>query len=437
LSQSGPHDEFLELCAVSTSGELTEEEQKRLEEHLAVCPSCREALRQYQSVVDQAIPSIAATEEPEKAEHDHSWSEDRAEKALFDRIAREEKSLPNRTENRNTSSDFPHRILPTPSESTWRHVWMLYAAGILLFVALSFFAYRIGIRRGADIAKAVPPQASAPAPVQPSLEEQLSDAGYDREVAHAEIAHRDRMITDLRRQLDRQSAEITEMKTAQDRLESDLRAGDASRQDLIQQRTELAQKLDSAQTNSQALQGKMGALNQQSTEDASRLKASEAKVNDLTRLLQQREADLEQQDQLLAHDRDIRELMGARDLYIAEVYDVAGTGETKKPYGRVFYTRGKSLVFYAYDLDQQTELKKASAFQAWGRRGPDRQQSVNLGIFYEDNASRKRWILKCDDPKTLAQIDAVFVTVEPNGGSHKPSSKPLLFAYLKVNPNHP
>ena len=36
LSQSGPHDEFLELCAVSTSGQLTEEEQKRLQEHLAV-----------------------------------------------------------------------------------------------------------------------------------------------------------------------------------------------------------------------------------------------------------------------------------------------------------------------------------------------------------------------------------------------------------------
>ena len=26
---------------------------------------------------------------------------------------------------------------------------------------------------------------------------------------------------------------------------------------------------------------------------------------------------------MLAHDRDIRDLMGARDLYIAEVYDVA------------------------------------------------------------------------------------------------------------------
>jgi len=31
----------------------------------------------------------------------------------------------------------------------------------------------------------------------------------------------------------------------------------------------------------------------------------------------------------------------------------------------------------------------------------------------------------------------VFVTVEPNGESHKPSGKSLLFAYLKVNPNHP
>ena len=437
MSQTGPHDEFLELCAVSTSGELTEEEQKRLETHLVVCSSCREALRQYQSVVDQAIPSIAATEEPERIGHDRSWSPERAEKALFVRLAREEKRPPDRTGNRNTSSDFPHRILPTPSESTWRHVWMLYAAGILLFVALSFFAYRIGMRRGTDSAKIVPHQPTVAAPNKPSLEEQLSDAGHEQEMARAEIAHRDRMIADLRRQLDRQSAEINAMKASQGRLENDLQAGNASRQDLIQQRTELAEKLDSAEASSQALQGKMNTLSQQSVDDANRLKASEAKVNDLSHLLQQRETDLEQQDQLLAHDRDIRELMGARDLYIAEVYDVAGTGETKKPYGRVFYTRGKSLIFYAYDLDMQTELKRASAFQAWGRRGPDRQQSVNLGIFYEDNASRKRWILKCDNPKTLAQIDAVFVTVEPNGGSHKPSSKPLLFAYLKVNPNHP
>src|SRR5258708_2543835 len=251
------------------------------------------------------------------------------------------------------------------------------------------------------------------------------------------MEQRDKTIADLRQQLSQQSDEISQMRAAQEQLESQLRTENAGKEDLLTQRTELTKKLEAAEISSRTLQEKLDSLSQQSAQDAGRAKAAEAKVTDLTRLLQDREAALEQQDQLLAHDRDIRELMGARDLYIAEMYDVAVTGETKKPYGRVFYTRGKSLIFYAYDLDQQPDMKKARTFQAWGRRGPDRQQAINLGVFYEDNASRKRWIMKCDDPKTLAQIDGVFVTVEPNGGSHKPSNKTLLFAYLKANPNHP
>jgi hypothetical protein len=165
-------------------------------------------------------------------------------------------------------------------------------------------------------------------------------------------------------------------------------------------------------------------------------KALGAKVDDLTRLLQDRDASLREQEELLAKDRDIREVMGARHLYMAEVYDTDENGATRKPYGRVFYTREKSLIFYAYDLDQQGS-NPARTFQAWGRRGPDFKQAVSLGVFYEDNASKKRWVLKSEDPKTLARIDAVFVTVEPHGGSDKPSGKPLLFAYLRVNPNHP
>lgn len=312
---------------------------------------------------------------------------------------------------------------------------MLYAAGILLFVALSFFAYRVVIQQGSDTSRIASPQKSRQQ--QAGFEERLSDASHEGEIARAEIARRDKLVADLRRQLGRESAEVSRMQSAQARLENDLRGSDANRQDLMQQRSALAQKLESEEADSRSLQGKLDSLAQQSAQDAVRAKASEAKVGELTRLLEDREAALEQQDALLAHDRDIRDLMGARDLYIAEVYDIAGSGETKKPYGRVFYTKGKSLIFYAYDLDQQAALKKANSFQAWGRRGPDRQKALNLGVFYQDNASSKRWILKCDDPKTLEQIDAVFVTVEPSGGSHKPSSKSLLFAYLKLNPNHP
>ena len=434
MSQTEPHDEFLELCAVSTSGQLTEEEQKKLQEHLAVCQSCREATRQYEAVVDQAIPGIAANEESEGAESGPSWSQEEAEKAFFKRLAQGEKREPSKFSSANNLPSVPHRLLPLSNGIAWPQVWMLYAAGILLFLTVGFYAYRIRGHHSTDIAQNPPPPQVQN---QVSLEEQLSDAGHEREIASAQIKQRDKTIADLRHQLAEQSAAINKMKAAEERLESDLHAGDASRQDLTQQSADLSQKLDAAQNDSHALQEKLNSLAQQSAQDTARARASEAKANDLTHLLQDRETALEQQDQLLSHDRDIRELMGARDLYIAEVYDVAGTGETKKPYGRVFYTRGKSLIFYAYDLDQQREAKKTNTFQAWGRRGPDQQQAVNLGIFYEDNASKRRWILKCDDPKTLAQIDGVFVTVEPNGGSHKPSGKSLLFAYLRIDPNHP
>lgn len=48
-----------------------------------------------------------------------------------------------------------------------------------------------------------------------------------------------------------------------------------------------------------------------------------------------------------------------------------------------------------------------------------------------DLLRKKSWILKFDDPQALATIDAVFVTVEPNGGSHYPRGKQSLFAYLR------
>ncbi len=436
---SGPHDEFLELCAVSTSGQLSEEEQDRLQEHLAVCPECREALRQYESVVQDAIPAIGA-EQSSRIDPGPAWSQSRAEKAFFERLAKEEKQKSGETEGENGMPVVFRRVLPIAPESTWRHVWMLYAAGILLFVTLSLSAYWVGVRHGTDVAKATQPAAATQAQVAvenpSSLEEQLSDAAHEREIARAQIAGRDKALANLRRQLQRQSADIRRMKEAQDQLEGNLRSDETGKQDLVQQRAELGQKLDAAQVESRALQQQVASLTQQSTDETAHAKGLGAKVSDLTRLLQDREASLGQQEELLSHDRDIRELMGARDLYIAEVYDVGDNGATRKPYGRVFYTKGKSLIFYAYDLDQQ-ETKRATAFQAWGRRGPDWKQALNLGIFYEDNASKKRWILKLDDPKTLAQIDAVFVTLEPHGGSNKPSGKPLLFAYLRVNPNHP
>lgn len=436
---SGPHDEFLELCAVSTSGQLSEEEQKRLQEHLAVCPECREAAREFESVVNDAIPAIGA-EQSSRIDPGPGFSQSKAEKAFFDRLAKEDGRQLQAADKKNGMPSGFRRVLPIAPESTWRHVWMLYAAGILLFITLCLSAYWVGVRHGTDVAKSTPPAQATQAQVTTenpaSLEEQLSDAAHEREIARGQIAQRDKALADLRRQLQQQSAEISRMKEAQEKLAATVQNDQVGKQDLVQQRTELGQKLEAAQGQSQSLQQQVNLLTQQSSSETSQAKALGSKVEDLTRLLEDREKALNQQDELLAHDRDIREVMGARNLYIAEVYDTDEKGATRKPYGRVFYTKEKSLIFYAYDLDQQHN-KAGQTFQAWGRRGPDFKQAVNLGIFYEDNASKKRWVLKSEDPKTLAQIDAVFVTIEPHGGSDKPSGKPLLFAYLRVNPNHP
>ena len=62
---------------------------------------------------------------------------------------------------------------------------------------------------------------------------------------------------------------------------------------------------------------------------------------------------------------------------------------------------------------------------------------MNLGILYMDSEANRRWVMRFDDPKQLAEIDAVFVTVEPHGGSQKPTSKPFLYALLRNQANHP
>src|SRR5260221_9376854 len=57
-SEMEPHDSFLELCALSTSGDLTEEEQKTLQGHLAECPECRQALKEFEAAAGIGIPLL-------------------------------------------------------------------------------------------------------------------------------------------------------------------------------------------------------------------------------------------------------------------------------------------------------------------------------------------------------------------------------------------
>jgi Putative zinc-finger len=439
-----PHEEFLELCAASTAGELTKEESRKLDDHLLGCAACREVLKQLQETVKTAVPAIGAGLPQIDPEPDKSWSQDKAEAALFERLSKEDKQAGSRQTQKDVinGSERSHHRVYFPSRFGWGQLWMTYAAAVLLFLALAISAYRVGVRKGVEVATNVP---ATQGQGKDSLEAQVSDLSHDRDTLRAQLAARDKSIDDLKEQVERLKAAENE------------RVGDSAASQKEQQ-SHLAEQEASANARLADLQKKLDAGEKVRSEESSRVATLEAKLGEVTQQLrerdqvvaaqtgqlQSREGTVEQQQtqlaeqkELLDHDRDIRELMGARELYVAEVIDVGKDAATKKSYGRIFFTKGKSLIFYAYDLDRQPGVKNASTFQVWGQRGPDREQALNLGVLYEDSVSKKRWILKFDDPQKLAQIDAVFVTVEPNGGSAKPSSKPFLYAYLKVNPNHP
>ena len=174
----------------------------------------------------------------------------------------------------------------------------------------------------------------------------------------------------------------------------------------------------------------------QSASEAS-LATQQAHTRELSEKLAAQTVLIDRERELLASGREIRDLMGARNLHIIDVFDVDGTGKSAKAFGRVFYTEGKSLIFYAFDLTSRRHPRADHAFQAWGYRDPAPQSARSLGIFYADDKTQNRWVLKFDDPQVLAEIDSVYVTVEPPGGSPKPTGQKLLYAYLNGQPNHP
>jgi hypothetical protein len=435
-SDREPHHEFVELCALSTSGDLTDEEQNKLDVHLAVCRQCRDALKEFRVLVDRAIPLLASDSFDSEAEREPAANA-AAERALFERLAREERfrELDPAEENpvlvaRVTVNRNGH----ARAFLNWNYVWMPFAACVLLSMTLAIYAYRVGRTHTAEGIQGMPNSAHVQVDM---LEQKMSDIGHERAMLKAQLIERDKVITNLRKRAEQQAISLNAIKRTQDNLELSLQSDQVEQQRFKDERADLAQRLDVAQASLQKALGDLDSAQQQRLQGQLLATSLEAQINEVSRQLDDRKQIIERQDELLSHDRDIRELMGARDLYIAEVYDIAGSGATQKPYGRVFYTKGKSLIFYAYDLNQEPGVQNASAFQVWGRRGPDKTQALNLGIFYQDSTAKKRWVLRFDDPKTLDQIDAVFVTVEPNGGSQKPSGKALLFASLRVESNHP
>jgi hypothetical protein len=412
------HDEFISLCALFYSREISDEEWALLQVHLAYCDACRITFEQYKHIAKDVIPAMAASiaAESEATPVESTSSLDEAERRLMNRLHVVSKE-------------------PGPSVSkkfSWRLPVGVLAACVVVLVA---FASAHFVRAKKERAALVAPRSpAAKPPVWPK--DVAADEQHQRELDQSR-----QQIAELQRRLAAADAHSVDSDGAIATLRKQLQAEATQRVQIASDRDTLSKQLAMAQTDLQTLDVKLTSAVANSNQQTERVAMLEAKVRSLNVSLDETDSALNDKDRMLtldrdflSHDRDIRDLIGARNLYIADIFDTTETGRTAKPFGRIFYTKDSSLVFYGFDLEKQAGLEKAAAFQAWGS-GSDRAP-VSLGLFYQDD-SHRRWVLRCNDPKTLAHLNMVFVTVEPPGGSSKPTGKRVLRAYLQIASNHP
>src|SRR5713101_169114 len=428
---SDEHDIFKKRCALAASGSLTPAELSELRAHLVCCEECRQILLQYRSLTTQGMSALADVYGDRFEEA--AWAGANVRERLLARVSNDQQMLLHRKSP--ASFSVPFNFLQRIATSHFAK--MALAAGLIL--AVTSGAYHLGLRK-----QVAPPEVK----IRPDLAEgQLQKLVQEKNAAGELSAAQIKKLAQLQSESSGKQREIDKLQSALHAVEirsSELAAANsqsaAQLQSLSQQRNELNAQLQSVSPAYENDKTELASLRSERDKTLQQSSALESKIADLSATNRDQERRLKDAEQYLVSDRDIRELMGARKLYIADVFDVDGSSRTKKPFGRVFYTQGKSLIFYAFDLDREPGVVNASTFQVWGQReGPQGEQPLpmNLGILYMDNESNRRWVLRFDDPKQLAEIDAVFVTVEPRGGSHKPTSKPFLYALLRKEVNHP
>jgi hypothetical protein len=422
------HEKFRELCALGISGDLSAKERVQLEKHLRGCSECREAYSEYSILNEDGMPSLAAEYAGAQGISDAS-----VESARSKLIG----ALP-ALESREVRSDvLGLRISANYSRFPRLATRLLgLAAAACLVLGVSLASYRFGAHSAfsSKTSKTLDrPTADTEvlklAAEKRAVDDLLAAQTIEFDRLQGETAEQKQGLTGLLAKLKSSENQVAEIAKDKDATEEQLRAATQARDTFAREVQEKEQAYNVALTElTHARKERDKALLQ--------LTSLEEKVDGLSATNREQQQLIDSQREYLASDKDIRELMGARQLYIADIFDVA-KDQTRKPYGRVFYTRGKELVFYAFDLDHQAKVKQASAFQVWGQKGTRQDDLTSLGILFMDSESNKRWALRVDDPAKLEEVNALFVTIEPHGGSVKPTGKPFLYAYLKKEPNHP
>jgi hypothetical protein len=410
------HEHFEELAAVAAKGELTLAEQQELAAHLATCPACREVYEEYEQLhAPFRPPADPGTELRMEAVLESSREKVRA--AVLQTIGTSRREAP--------------LVRPLPAfDESWNPLRVVWASlGFATAMACMFwlgtrYEQRVVTASGQalSVKSTRPPVQVDPVSVSSNTQDERTAAEY----------------ADLLKEFQGEKQRDGRLDAALTDKERELADIAAARQSLEQQLESTSQDLQSTKALLAAKTGELAQMQATKASDATSLVALEYQVADLTQKLGDQTQALDRERQLLANGRDIRDIIGARNLHILDVYDTDSQGNTRKSFARAFYTEGKSLVFYAYDLPTRGTDEGKFVYTAWGESNGNKSRVQKLGILLNDDKGQKRWALNFSDPKVLAEIDSVFVTLERvDTDDEQPKGKRMLTAYLDSQVNHP
>lgn len=414
------HEKFLELGALAAIGEITASEDQELGSHLRECTDCREAYAEYSSILRQDLP---------QANPPHRRSSERLLPRTPDGELREHFLARARALGLEFSAGVDRPVIPIQSQLFRRSAfvagWSVAAAALVIsmgvLIATRHWERRPTMRAVASI---------APVPVQPSA-------------AVTPVKHEDRFPRESIREEKLQSLEeqnldlssiLKEHENELEQLQHQLADVNSQLSQLRSERYDLLASRDRDQAQIAELKNQVQGSNASSVAAMVEL---QDRIRTLNAALQEQTQKLEMERQMASVSSDVRQLMGARNLHIVDVHDVNGAGKSARAFGRVFYSEGQSLVFYAFDLPNGKPTPAKYFFKAWGQQEAAASSVHNLGTFEVDDRDQHRWVLKITDPSLLKGIDSVFVTAETVGDHKQPEGKRLLYAYLAGNANHP
>ena len=424
------HDYFEEICAAASIGQATGEELAQLEQHAAECIRCRQTYFDCLNVAAQQFaiakqdPTLSAKEIEECIDSDLFVRRflDRAEREGITFSCDVGKPV-------NPPARVPYRFSPI----CWWRVPQVAIAAIVLFAAITsmgYFLWRDSFNREIRRAESKLTLPATAAPVA-AIDPRIAKPDDVNLKLQAEIG---RLRGELRKTSDLLVASQENVKSAakeQAQLASD-------RQALELRLKQIQRELSDTQSLAASAQQEAALQHRRAVEAEATLTTNQIKFNELEDGLKEKSAALDQERQLLNLGHDVTDLMGARNLHIVDVVDTDGHGKARPAFGRIFFTEGKSLIFYAYDLNEAKIQKANYQYQVWAKKEGPYRQAQRLGIFYSDDKAQRRWVFKCDDPNLLREIDSVFVTFgRPDSNPSHPEGPSLMYAYLRGQPNHP